>query len=1008
MAATVKAVKEKTSKPAIALKSKAPDIETYVPASVASMDASGEYSCACGGVCPRCNSEWSDVPISAPDDPFERQADRVADRVMHGPSQFKHGSGDGGEASNDPAPELDRVEQEEELDDEPWLQRKAGMMAGSDEDEGKNGIGSLNPLSGTHGANLATVLSDVGSGFPIPSGDRRFFETRLGFDLGGVRLHTNAQATSRAAALNARAFTLGNDIVVGAGEYAPGSQTGRALLAHELAHVLQQSRGFVQPRVQRLLRVIDASEPPAHLPPPDGQTLRAVLVEGWLGQLCPSGVWRVDRATGIVSLGNRETLCTADGVAASGTPVSTDCVCRASSSEYPQIDIVIEELFPYSRFRFDRNQGIFTLVEDVVDLTSTGEGATLYPQDGAWLDNTTIVLSGRSTRIQGAGDTTIERSMREVRDPPWLILAHELCGHIDLRQRGVEDYAHLETPTGDRSAVDIENRIRREHSTQTDSYGIRAGDTGGFYGSLYVVQQGDTLESVSRRVGLSTGPEVWDENGQHLHIIHWPSGDHPYRDDINELFTPGTEIVIEGIHWHEVISGESWTSIARMWQVTYRALRRANPGVMAVRPGLRLLIPISSARSSPAPTVRERNYPGGGRVERLVPGEYLVWNFDIMQHELKPEHETGLVEIAAEIAAALAHSPLVEVDIEGQASLTGSDEINDPLSQRRAQSVRQALIGDGIDASRMRLASVGRRKSRPAVSQENLARSRAVLIVVEPRFATQQPLPEMPATTPVMTNPIQIGDCTIALSMLAMEGGPVTLRRTNQYIAVQARDDSGYGCEGRQTTTTPGMFFMGNAAVMPENCGSLHFVHNVRPYIQMVFKDGSRLREATSTWVLDSVDPYPTFTPPGLSTGMLAVVSNDSPGLCIGRLGTLAFAEGLISSIELRDEFRMFLMFRPNGGHRRALQSATWWFVGIARNPVTDLPDTETHTGGGRLELDTTLSRVVPDSGYGRPTSGQPVTAPNVRQLDYDIDRAGLGTTRTFADLFFRIFRRER
>ncbi|MEJ2552319.1 MAG: hypothetical protein P8Z34_16735, partial [Anaerolineales bacterium] len=143
MAATVKAVKEKTSKPAIALKSKAPDIETYVPASVASMDASGEYSCACGGVCPRCNSEWSDVPISAPDDPFERQADRVADRVMHGPSQFKHGSGDGGEASNDPAPELDRVEQEEELDEEPWLQRKAGMMAGSDEDEGKNGIGSL-------------------------------------------------------------------------------------------------------------------------------------------------------------------------------------------------------------------------------------------------------------------------------------------------------------------------------------------------------------------------------------------------------------------------------------------------------------------------------------------------------------------------------------------------------------------------------------------------------------------------------------------------------------------------------------------------------------------------------------------------------------------------------------------------------------------------------------------------------------------------------------------------
>jgi hypothetical protein len=124
-------------------------------------------------------------------------------------------------------------------------------------------------------------------------------------------------------------------------------------------------------------------------------------------------------------------------------------------------------------------------------------------------------------------------------------------------------------------------------------------------------------------------------------------------------------------------------------------------------------------------------------------------------------------------------------------------------------------------------------------------------------------------------------------------------------------------------------------------------------------------------------------------------------------LDTLAFAEGLISSIEQRNEFRMFLMFQPNGGSRRALQAATWWFMGIARNPVTDLPDLDTHVGGGQLALDTALSRVVPDTGFGRPTPDQPVTAPNVRQLEFDIDRAGLGTTQTFADLFFRMFRRE-
>jgi hypothetical protein len=56
-----------------------------------------------------------------------------------------------------------------------------------------------------------------------------------------VRIHTGAQATASAQGLNALAFTSGRDIVFGDGQYAPGTSSGRRLLAHELAHVVQQS-----------------------------------------------------------------------------------------------------------------------------------------------------------------------------------------------------------------------------------------------------------------------------------------------------------------------------------------------------------------------------------------------------------------------------------------------------------------------------------------------------------------------------------------------------------------------------------------------------------------------------------------------------------------------------------------------------------------------------------------------------------------------------------------------
>ena len=76
---------------------------------------------------------------------------------------------------------------------------------------------------------------------------RSFFEPRFGRDFSGVRVHTGAPAAESAKALTASAFTVGENIVFGAGRFQPASTEGKRLLAHELTHVVQQGRGGVAP-----------------------------------------------------------------------------------------------------------------------------------------------------------------------------------------------------------------------------------------------------------------------------------------------------------------------------------------------------------------------------------------------------------------------------------------------------------------------------------------------------------------------------------------------------------------------------------------------------------------------------------------------------------------------------------------------------------------------------------------------------------------------------------------
>jgi hypothetical protein len=80
-----------------------------------------------------------------------------------------------------------------------------------------------------------------GPGGALDPATRTGFETSLGHDFPGVGVHTDSRAAASAAALNAMAYTLGTDVVLGAGRYDPGSSAGQKLLAHELTHVRQQA-----------------------------------------------------------------------------------------------------------------------------------------------------------------------------------------------------------------------------------------------------------------------------------------------------------------------------------------------------------------------------------------------------------------------------------------------------------------------------------------------------------------------------------------------------------------------------------------------------------------------------------------------------------------------------------------------------------------------------------------------------------------------------------------------
>lgn len=162
------------------------------------------------------------LAVSQPDDKYEKEADTVADNVMQMPGQN-------------------------------FVQRKCAHCEEEEKKIQRKPISeTLTPFVQTKreaGATVSDSLSkkissSLGAGSNMDSNTQSFMSSRFGNDFSSVKIHTDGEAIQMNRELNAKAFTTGNDIYFNEGQYQPGSDKGKYLLAHELTHTIQQNKNF--------------------------------------------------------------------------------------------------------------------------------------------------------------------------------------------------------------------------------------------------------------------------------------------------------------------------------------------------------------------------------------------------------------------------------------------------------------------------------------------------------------------------------------------------------------------------------------------------------------------------------------------------------------------------------------------------------------------------------------------------------------------------------------------
>ena len=162
--------------------------------------------------------------VGEANDPLEHEADRVADQVMSGLAVSV-------------------------ADGPPQISRKCTDC------EGEEKLQKKPAQSQTRVGEAPAIVHEAlrSPGQPLDAATRAFMEPRFGHDFSKVRVYSGLHAEQSARDMNARAYTVGQHIVFAAGQFAPATEAGRHLLAHELTHVVQQRSFGAVPMIQRKL-----------------------------------------------------------------------------------------------------------------------------------------------------------------------------------------------------------------------------------------------------------------------------------------------------------------------------------------------------------------------------------------------------------------------------------------------------------------------------------------------------------------------------------------------------------------------------------------------------------------------------------------------------------------------------------------------------------------------------------------------------------------------------------
>ncbi len=193
------------------------------------------------------------LTVSNPGDVYEREADRVAQMITRsGDTQLRRQAEEEEEIQMQPADEEKEIQAQRQAEEEEPVQAKATPeMQRQELPEEELQAQLTENQAATVRQSLETRINNKrGNGHPLSDNVREPMEQAFRTDFSEVRVHTDSEADALNQQLSAKAFTTGQDVFFREGEYSPGSSSGRALIAHELTHVVQQRGGQLHGDVQ--------------------------------------------------------------------------------------------------------------------------------------------------------------------------------------------------------------------------------------------------------------------------------------------------------------------------------------------------------------------------------------------------------------------------------------------------------------------------------------------------------------------------------------------------------------------------------------------------------------------------------------------------------------------------------------------------------------------------------------------------------------------------------------